>query len=107
MNENKIQARPFLKWAGGKGQLLEQFKFRFPKELNGEGIIRRYHEPFLGSGAVFFWVMQNCKIETAYINEFNPEIYLCYIAIQKNVEIVISYLRTLEIKYKKLNLADQ
>jgi len=107
MNEKHTQARPFLKWAGGKGQLLEQFKFRFPKELNGEGIIRRYHEPFLGSGAVFFWVMQNCKIEKAYINEFNPEIYLCYITIQKNVGIVINYLRTLEIKYQKLNFAGQ
>ena len=107
MNENKIQARPFLKWAGGKGQLLEQFQFRFPQELNGEGIIKRYYEPFLGSGAVFFWVMQNCKIEKAYINEFNPEIYLCYVAIQKNVEKVIKYLQSLEKKYRGLDLKGQ
>jgi len=107
MTEKKIQARPFLKWAGGKGQLLEQFQFRFPRELNGKGIIKRYYEPFLGSGAVFFWVMQNCKIEKAYINEFNPEIYLCYVAIQKNVEQVIKHLRNSENKYRKLDLVAQ
>ena len=107
MGEKNIQARPFLKWAGGKGQLLEQFQFRFPEELNGKGIIKHYYEPFLGSGAVFFWVMQNCKIDKAYINEFNPEIYLCYAAIQKNVEQVIRYLRNLENKYRRLDLAVQ
>ena len=107
MGEKNIQARPFLKWAGGKGQLLEQFQFRFPEELNGEGIIKRYYEPFLGSGAVFFWVMQNCKIEKAYINEFNPEIYLCYVAIQKDVEKVIKYLKSLEKKYRALDLMNQ
>jgi len=107
MGEKNIQARPFLKWAGGKGQLLEQFQFRFPEELNGKGIIKRYYEPFLGSGAVFFWVMQNCKIEKAYINEFNPEIYLCYVAIQKDVEKVIKYLKSLEKKYRALDLVNQ
>ena len=107
MNEKNIQARPFLKWAGGKGQLLEQFQLRFPQELNGKGIIKRYYEPFLGSGAVFFWVMQNCKIEKAYINEFNPEIYVCYIAIQKDVEKVIKHLKSLEKKYRALDLVNQ
>ena len=86
---------------------MEQFEFRFPKEFNGKGIIKRYYEPFLGSGAVFFWVMQNCKIEKAYINEFNPEIYLCYVAIQKDVEKVIKYLKSLEKKYCALDLVNQ
>lgn len=105
MNKTSTQARPFLKWAGGKGQLLEQFKFRFPQELNGKGVIKCYYEPFLGSGAVFFWVMQNCKIEKAYINEFNPEIYLCYVTIRKDVKRVIKYLKALDKEYLKLNSA--
>ena len=105
VRENNIQARPFLKWAGGKWQLLEQFQF--PRELNGKGIIKQYYEPFLGGGAVFFWVMQNCKIEKAYINELSPEIYLCYVAIQKNVERVINYLKTWEKKYHKLDSVRQ
>ncbi len=107
MSKKNIRARPFLKWAGGKGQLLEQFQFCFPRELNGKGIVKRYYEPFLGSGAVFFWVMQNCKIEKAYINEFSPEIYSCYVAIQKNIEKVIKYLKGLEKKYRRLDLAGQ
>ena len=105
--EHMYQAKPFLKWAGGKGQLLEQFQGHFPKELNGKGIIKHYYEPFLGGGAVFLWVMQNCKIEKAYLNELNPEIYLCYSAIQKDVGSVIKHLRSLEDKYHKMNGDEQ
>ena len=101
------QVRPFLKWAGGKRQLLGQLQSYFPQELNGKGIIKRYYEPFLGSGAVFFWVFQNCKIEEAYLNEFNPEIYLCYAAIQRDVEKLIKSLSALEKKYHALDPAAQ
>lgn len=101
------RVRPFLKWAGGKGQLLRQFQLYFPQELNGKGSIKRYYEPFLGSGAVFFWVVQNCKIEEAYLNEFNPEIYLCYVAIQRGVEKLVKSLSALEKKYHALDSAAQ
>jgi DNA adenine methylase len=101
------QAKPFLKWAGGKGQLLEQFKPRFPKELNGAGIIKHYYEPFLGSGAVFFWVMQNCKIEKAYINELNTDVYRCYLAIQEDVDKVIRYLKSYQLKFSRLSQDEQ
>jgi DNA adenine methylase len=59
-------AKPFLKWAGGKSQLLPEFIKRFPKELI-DGEINNYYEPFLGGGAVFFHIMQNYKIENAYL----------------------------------------
>ena len=49
------QAQPFLKWAGGKTQLLEQIKLFFPNELS-TGLITQYIEPFVGGGAVFFQV---------------------------------------------------
>lgn len=97
---NIIDAKPFLKWAGGKRQLLEQFKKYFPKELSEQGKIKHFYEPFLGSGAVFFWVAQNYAIENAYLNELNPEIYLCYLSIKKNVEAVIKSLKAYETKYK-------
>jgi DNA adenine methylase len=104
---NNKQAKPFLKWAGGKRQLLKQFKLHFPKELNGKGHIKYYYEPFLGSGAVFFWVMQNCRIEKAYINEINLDVYLCYVAIKKDVGRVIKHLKKYEKKYLPLSLAQK
>lgn len=96
-------ARPFLKWAGGKRQLLDQFKKHFPKELCAQGKIKHFYEPFLGSGAVFFWVVQHCNIKKSYLNELNPEIYLCYVAIKKDVETLISSLRAYDMKYKSCN----
>lgn len=107
MKTKTNQARPFLKWAGGKRQLLGQFQAYFPPELNGKGIIKRYYEPFLGSGAVFFWVKQNCRLEEAFINEFNPEVYLCFSAIQNNVEKVIKLLKALQKKYHTFDDAAQ
>ena len=103
----KKYARPFLKWAGGKGQLLEQFKIYFPDELNIIGELDSYYEPFLGSGAVFFWVIQHCKISKAYINEFNPEIYTCYISLQKDSPKVIAALQKLQNQYHLLSVDKQ
>ena len=47
------KAKPFIKWVGGKNQLLEQFENYYPNELR-KGIIKNYVEPFLGGGALFF-----------------------------------------------------
>ena len=99
----KTNIKPFLKWAGGKTQLLDQFRFLFPKELNGKGIIKNYYEPFLGGGAVFFWVAQNCKIENFHINEFNPEIYICYYVLKKNAGDLIKELTLMKKKYIHLD----
>ena len=54
--------RPFLKWAGGKGQLLKKFKSLYPAELV-DGKIMTYCEPCIGSGAVFFEIVQNLSTE--------------------------------------------
>ena len=59
---NLQQAKPFLKWAGGKSQLLEQIKQIFPDELT-TGKIQKYIEPFVGGGAVFLHVAQSYQVE--------------------------------------------
>lgn len=91
-------AKPFLKWAGGKGQLINTFDAMFPNELT-EGKIKTYIEPFVGGGAILFHVLQNYNIEKAYINDINKELINCYRCIQANVEEVIRQLQNLEQDY--------
>jgi DNA adenine methylase len=94
-------AKPFLKWAGGKRQLLPQIDRFFPQELKN-GCIKRYVEPFVGSGAVFFHVAQSYAVDEFYISDSNPELIAAYRTIQRRVEDVISALRDIEICYLPL-----
>lgn len=93
-----MQAKPFIKWAGGKGQLLEQLKEHFPAGLENE--IDTYVEPFVGGGAVLFYVLQNYNIKQAYIFDINKELINTYRCIKENVAEVIKELRVLERDYK-------
>lgn len=72
--ENAIKLEPFLKWPGGKRWFIEAYQNLLPKEFN------RYFEPFLGSGAVYFYL----KPERAIISDINPEIVDTYQAIKAN-----------------------
>ena len=91
-------AKPFLKWAGGKGQLINTFDEMFPNELK-EGKIKIYIEPFVGGGAVLFYVLQNYDIEKAYINDINRELINCYRCIKADVNEVVKQLAMLEKEY--------
>jgi len=81
-------ARPFLKWAGGKGQLLSQFARFYPQKP-----IKRYIEPFLGSGAVFFDIKARLNPETAILCDNNQDLIKTFQAVKTNVEAVIRALR--------------
>jgi DNA adenine methylase len=80
-------ARPFLKWAGGKQQLLTQFEPLFPSQIH------RYFEPFVGSGAVFFhlWNTKRLGAEIA-LSDNNPELVNVYIVVRDQVEELIVHL---------------
>lgn len=67
---------PFLKWAGGKRQLLAQIRERMPREYN------RYYEPFIGGGAVVFDLLP----ENALINDINEALINAYVQIRENVD---------------------
>ena len=97
-------AKPFLKWAGGKGQLLKQFEDYYPQELK-EGKLTKYCEPFVGSGAVFYHIMQTYDIQESLIIDVNPELVLAYQTIKTNVDDVVKQLSDLEKEYlsKKQN----
>lgn len=75
--------RPFLKWAGGKSQLLPAFAQYFPKSFN------RYFEPFVGSGAVFF----RLQPEVSFLSDLNSELINCYEVVRDDVDKLINALR--------------
>lgn len=91
-------AKPFLKWAGGKGQLLNKFEELYPQALI-DGKIETYIEPFVGGGAVLFNVLQSYEIKKAYINDINKELINCYRCIKADIEEVIKQLKALENEY--------
>ncbi len=91
-------ARPFLKWAGGKTQLLNEFNKRLPRELK-KGKITKYVEPFIGGGAVFFYLNQRFSFEHCYICDINEELILTYRTIKRSVQKLISELGRIESDY--------
>jgi DNA adenine methylase len=99
-------AKPFLKWAGGKGQLIKVFRDFYPEELKN-GKITRYYEPFIGGGAVFFDVAQQYKIQSAFLYDINQELILTWRVIQQDVYQLIETLDSFQKKYEKLNEDEQ
>lgn len=83
-----VTPRPFLKWVGGKGQLLEQIFEQLPERF------RRYHEPFTGGGAVFFGLSRTGRLakKRAYLSDVNSELVDTYTAIKLDVDEVIEAL---------------
>lgn len=98
-------AKPFLKWAGGKTQLIAQIKERLPTTVQDEPFT--YIEPFVGSGAVLFWMLsQFPNLEKAIINDINKELINSYLSIKGNVEELIPILAKFQSEYYAL-LNDQ
>ena len=83
---NNVKVAPFLKWAGGKRQLLNQIKERMPKEYND------YYEPFIGGGAVLF----ELQPEKATINDINTSLINVYRQVKDNTEEFIKLVNKLD-----------
>ncbi len=91
-------ARPFLKWAGGKGQLLDQIGRHLPAELR-EGRITKYAEPFIGGGAVFFSIANLFGLRECFISDMNEDLIQAYRTIQQQVEALIHRLEEIQRHY--------
>ena len=101
--ENKVLTKPFLKWAGGKGQLLNEIEKRLPVELRN-GQIDTYVEPFLGGGAVYFLIAQKYDfIKRFYLYDINEDLVNCYKAIKNDVKTLISKLEKIEREFLSLD----
>jgi DNA adenine methylase len=98
--EQSTRAKPFLKWAGGKTQLLDEIDCRLPKREIEEGEIDTYVEPFVGGGAIFFHVAQNYpQFRHFFLFDINKDLVNCYEVVKNNVGLLIEELRRLENRY--------
>lgn len=92
-------AKPFLKWAGGKTQLLNELVNRLPTSIKNNHIIESYIEPFVGGGAMFFFLKNNYKIKKSYLFDINRELILGYKIIQNDPIRLIKKLKKIEKEY--------
>ena len=99
-------ANPFMKWAGGKSQLLYAFNKRFPAGLK-TGEITHYVEPFIGGGAVFFFITGQFPFESCTICDSNEELILTYRVIKESPQDLVECLATLESEYLADNEAER
>ena len=99
--ENNVKAKPFIKWAGGKGQLLGTLRSYYPKRLGTT--ITKYCEPMVGGGAVLFDVINNYNLEKVLINDCNTELINVYIQIKNNVPSLVQLLQQFEKEHLELN----
>lgn len=94
--KDKVELKPFVKWAGGKGQLLPHLK----KYINTDGkSVTKYAEPMVGGGALFFSLLNDGAFKKFYISDINAELINAYKVIQSEVEQLINILKTLQELY--------
>jgi DNA adenine methylase len=91
MAKDNLSIKPFLKWAGGKRQLLSEIKKYIPQDINNY----TYYEPFVGAGALLFDLLP----QKAIINDFNTQLILTYNVIKQNVKKLIITLNN----YRNMN----
>lgn len=103
-NHGACTARPFLKWAGGKTQLLDELQRRLPCGVL-QGGITHYLEPFVGGGAVFFAINQRYPFERSDICDINEELVLAYQVVKDDVEDLILVLGEMGKEYTALDEA--
>ena len=92
-----IPVKPFVKWAGGKTQLLPTIRDAYPEELGAS--ITKYAEPFIGGGAVLFDILSRYHLEKIYISDVNAELINTYCVIRDECEALISSLSALKENY--------
>ena len=102
MNKSKdLIAKPFLKWAGGKTQLIHEIEKNLPSNVRQETYT--FIVPFVGSGAIMFWILNKYpNIKNAIINDINKDLTNCYLTLKSNVDDLITILSKWEKEYHSL-----
>lgn len=94
------KVKPFLKWAGGKSQLLSEIEKLYPFERQK---ITKYAEPFAGGGAVLFDVLSKYNLEDVYISDVNIELINTYLVIRDNIDELIEMLLKMQSEFLPLD----
>lgn len=99
---NKIIAKPFVKWAGGKGALIKQLVNYLPNDIEEQQNVT-YIEPFVGGGAMLFYMLTHyTNIKRAIINDVNEDLISCYLLIKNDPLKLIALLREIKEEYYQL-----
>ena len=95
--ENAIALKPFVKWVGGKSQLIDELE----KMLlaNEEKTLTKYCEPMVGGGALLFNILSKYDFKELYISDINPELINAYNAIKNNVDKLITKLKEMQLAF--------
>jgi len=93
--------KPFLKWAGGKGQLLPEIEQYYPFKDNGN--VDKYAEPFVGSGAVLFDILDKFHLREVYISDMNEELINTYCIIRDEIDELVSDLSVIQNEFDVLD----
>lgn len=95
--QKKVELKPFVKWVGGKGQLIEQLEKHIP--IDGEKVLTKYAEPFVGGGALLFNILSKYNFESLYIGDTNAELINAYNVVKNNVEELIKKLADMQLAF--------
>ena len=96
--------KPFLKWAGGKGQLLKEIEKYYTFD---DVVITKYAEPFVGGGAVLFDILSKYNLEEIYISDINAELINTYVIVRDYIEELIELLKTYQLEYVPIETEDR
>ena len=92
-----VTLKPFVKWVGGKSQLVEQIEKMIPTD--GEKVLTKYAEPMVGGGALFFSILSKYDFEELYISDINAELINAYQAVKNDVGNLIAKLNEMQMLF--------
>lgn len=92
-----VTLKPFVKWVGGKSQLVDEIEKMLPSD--GEKVLTKYAEPMVGGGALFFNILSKYDYEEIYISDINAELINAYKAIKNDVDNLISKLNEMQMTF--------
>lgn len=95
--EHAVPLKPFVKWVGGKSQLIGELEKMLP--TGGEKVFKKYCEPMVGGGALFFSILSKHDFEQLYISDINAELINAYQVIKSHVESLIEKLQKMQMLF--------